>query len=81
MGFRFSDEPRRASSIPPEAIVNALFDAKAHVSTHWLTAERTNEFMRDQDSDKWWPAYVLQVAGCGHLIMHSFIQQLLDTVQ
>jgi hypothetical protein len=81
MGFALSEEPRPASCILPETMVRALLDGKSHVTNPWQAAERTKEFMRDKDSDKWWPAYVLQVSGCGHLMMHSFIQQLLDTVQ
>ena len=81
MGFQLSKEHLGARSILPERVVNELVDGKGHVSTHWQAAERMKDFMLRENGDKWWPAYVLQVPGCGHLMMHSFIQQLLDDPQ
>jgi hypothetical protein len=81
MGFRLPEEQPRGRSILPEAIVNALLERRAHVDTHLQRAEWMKEFTRYEEADKWWAAYVLHGPGCGHLMMHNFIQQLLDTVQ
>ena len=81
MGFRFSQMPQQSRSILPEAIVTALLDGTSHLCTPWQTVERRKDFMLDEDSVKWWLTYALQVSGCGHLMMHSFIQQLLETIE
>jgi hypothetical protein len=79
MGFRFSEMPRQSRSILPEAIVTTLLNGTSHLCTPWQAVERDRDFMLDGDSITWWLTYALQVSGCGHLMMHSFIQQLLDT--
>ena len=81
MGFRLLGHSGQERSALPDTVVDALLAGKSHVGTSWQAAERQSEFMRDNDSAEWWMAYVLQVAGCGHLMMHHFIQQLLDSVQ
>jgi hypothetical protein len=80
MGFRFSEVPQQSRSILPEAIVTTLLNGTSHLCTPWQAVEKDGDFMvNEEDSVKWWLTYALQVSGCGHLMMHSFIQQLLET--
>jgi len=81
MGFRFPERPQQSRSILPEALVTTLLNGTSHLCTPWQAVERETDFMLDEDSVKWWLTYALQVSGCGHLMMHSFIQQLLALEQ
>jgi hypothetical protein len=78
MGFQLSGNHEGKASILPAPIVQELLSGQGHLRTSWQTAQQANEFMRNSNSERWWATYALQVAGCGHLMMQGFIQEMLD---
>jgi hypothetical protein len=80
MGFDIRGRQVEAEPIIPDPVVEALLSSQAEVSTSWQAAERSDTFMRGRADEALWSAYALQVAGCGHLMMRNFIQQVVDMV-
>jgi hypothetical protein len=78
MGFTLPRTHREASTLLPDTIVKELLEGRPHFLTSAYFAQWSKPFMQAQDSKTWWIAYGLQEIGVGHLMMHGFIQEMLD---
>lgn len=76
MSFEPFNSHAERASIFPAAIVDGLLGGQQHLLTSWQTAQQRNDFLLQADTATWWATYALQVVGCGHLMMHRFIQEL-----
>jgi glycosyltransferase involved in cell wall biosynthesis len=78
MGFPLDSNSVRSGSLLDKSIIDQILEAQTHLLTHPYVQD-AQEVLQADTSGNLWLAYALQSFGQGgHLMMHQFIQRILD---